>query len=293
MSRFRVRPRLLVAVAAVIVVIGIPGFARVAHFESLRLDLECADNLRTIGAALRAYALESPDLRFPPLSRIPGRLLFHSKSVYPRYLNDHSALVSPAHPDGPRLRARALASSQTIVDDHSYWYPGYFVLNRRSMQAFVDDYKAAIETGEPIAEVDDIWPEYAESVERRREQLETIDHHAGRGEFSYAEARRLSALLNMPPSDHERHLRLGMRIGMEGFLMNMFEEPDGYESHFGEQPSIPLLIERPELHGDGGHVLYLDGHVEFVPYPGKFPMTKEYIAALRVLDDLEIPESEN
>jgi len=47
------------------------------------------------------------------------------------------------------------------------------------------------------------------------------------------------------------------------------------------------MIERPEFHGDGGHILYLDGHVEFVSYPGKFPMTPAFIDGLRSLDTLE------
>lgn len=44
--------------------------------------------------------------------------------------------------------------------------------------------------------------------------------------------------------------------------------------------TIPLFIEWPGNHRDGAHVVYLDGHKEFVDYPGKFPMTKEFIEAL-------------
>ena len=46
----------------------------------------------------------------------------------------------------------------------------------------------------------------------------------------------------------------------------------------------PLLIERPQLHGNGGHVMWTDGTVEFIQYPGKFPMTEKFIAALEELD---------
>lgn len=47
---------------------------------------------------------------------------------------------------------------------------------------------------------------------------------------------------------------------------------------------IPLMVERPENHGEGGNVLYLDGHVEFIKYPGKFPMTEKFIKGLRRLE---------
>lgn len=52
---------------------------------------------------------------------------------------------------------------------------------------------------------------------------------------------------------------------------------------------VPLLIERPQIHGDGGHVVWADGRIEFVPYPGKFPMTEKFIAALEELDPAEPP----
>lgn len=48
-----------------------------------------------------------------------------------------------------------------------------------------------------------------------------------------------------------------------------------------------IASERPELHGIGGHVLYLDGHFEFVPYPGKFPMVPSFVEGLRSLDALQ------
>jgi prepilin-type processing-associated H-X9-DG protein len=50
---------------------------------------------------------------------------------------------------------------------------------------------------------------------------------------------------------------------------------------------IPVLIEWPANHKDeGGHVLYLDGHVEWVNFPGKWPMTETSIELLTALDDM-------
>lgn len=50
--------------------------------------------------------------------------------------------------------------------------------------------------------------------------------------------------------------------------------------------AIPVVIEWPENHlYPGGHVVYLDGHREFVPFPGKFPMTPAIITELRALDN--------
>jgi len=49
----------------------------------------------------------------------------------------------------------------------------------------------------------------------------------------------------------------------------------------------PVLIERPSLQREGSHVLFLDGRVEFIPYPGRWPMTEKFIKALESLDELK------
>lgn len=50
---------------------------------------------------------------------------------------------------------------------------------------------------------------------------------------------------------------------------------------------IPVVIEWPGNHNPiGGHVVYLDGHREYINYPGKFPMSETFIAALKRMDAL-------
>ena len=53
---------------------------------------------------------------------------------------------------------------------------------------------------------------------------------------------------------------------------------------------IPVIIERPGLQKGGSNVLFLDGHVEFIAYPGKWPMTEKFIKALESLDELKVKE---
>ncbi|MCH7959918.1 MAG: hypothetical protein IID08_07300 [Candidatus Hydrogenedentes bacterium] len=48
----------------------------------------------------------------------------------------------------------------------------------------------------------------------------------------------------------------------------------------------PLAVELPTNHGSGGNVLYADGHVEYLDYPGKYPMSKAFIEALTAVDTL-------
>jgi len=50
---------------------------------------------------------------------------------------------------------------------------------------------------------------------------------------------------------------------------------------------IPIMIERPENHfPPGGWVIYMDGHANFISYPGKWPMTEKTIGILNSLDTL-------
>lgn len=51
---------------------------------------------------------------------------------------------------------------------------------------------------------------------------------------------------------------------------------------------IPVFIERPGHYAgySGGWVMYLDGHSEFIDYPGRFPMTTRVIGMLRLIDAL-------
>ena len=50
---------------------------------------------------------------------------------------------------------------------------------------------------------------------------------------------------------------------------------------------LPILIERPGLQRGGSNVLFLDGRIEFMPYPGPWPMTEKFIKALESLDELK------
>lgn len=51
-----------------------------------------------------------------------------------------------------------------------------------------------------------------------------------------------------------------------------------------EPATVPVIWEWPTNHEGGGHVLYLDRHIEFVSYPGRFPMTEKFMEALRKIE---------
>jgi prepilin-type processing-associated H-X9-DG protein len=68
-----------------------------------------------------------------------------------------------------------------------------------------------------------------------------------------------------------------LREGIERFLITDINDPRGSAR---AQSTIPIMWERPGHHPDGSHVLYMDGHVEFVEFPGRFPMNPEFMDRL-------------
>ncbi|MCX5769358.1 MAG: hypothetical protein NTZ09_03670 [Candidatus Hydrogenedentes bacterium] len=75
-----------------------------------------------------------------------------------------------------------------------------------------------------------------------------------------------------------------LREGVARFFVTDVNSPAA--SAIG-QAIIAVLIERPGNHGRaGGNVLYMDGHVEFIP-EGEWPMTKDTLDALKEIDALK------
>jgi prepilin-type processing-associated H-X9-DG protein len=69
-----------------------------------------------------------------------------------------------------------------------------------------------------------------------------------------------------------------LREGIERFFITDINNPAGSAVM---QSSIPIMWDRPGHHLPGGaNVLYMDGHVEFVTYPGEFPMTERFMERL-------------
>jgi prepilin-type processing-associated H-X9-DG protein len=66
-----------------------------------------------------------------------------------------------------------------------------------------------------------------------------------------------------------------LREGVERFFITDINNPAGSAL---ATSMIPVMWERPGNHEpSGGNVLFMDGHVEYLRYPGKFPMTQAFI----------------
>ncbi len=69
-----------------------------------------------------------------------------------------------------------------------------------------------------------------------------------------------------------------LRKSIERILISDISDPNASVKARSE---LPILWELPEPNASSGWVLYLDGHVERVEYPGKFPMDEAVIERVR------------
>jgi len=235
--------------------------------DALR-NWECAQNLERVGAALKTYASQNDSGRFAPLSPTPGRLMFPAESIGPKAVYLASSMISNANPERAEMEERAESFAQSAFDDKSYWYVGYAFANEKSAKAWLDAYKQTVPLGAPVPDFQTTMRRNS-NYERRCRLAETL-------------RRSLGMWPGFRPNSDVMYAHLS-----EGIGTTLAPEEEVFADRDEVDERIPVLIERPELHGNGGHVLFMDGHVEFMPYPGPFPMTKEFIEGLRSLDRLE------
>jgi len=71
-----------------------------------------------------------------------------------------------------------------------------------------------------------------------------------------------------------------LREGVERFVITDINDPAASAK---AQSTIPVLIDWPDRHLGGGHVLFMVGHVAFMKCPGEWPMAEATIGTLAEL----------
>ena len=271
--RVRKRNRLVIAGCVILCLIVVYVLASFM-LRSLALAREsarqgaCAGNMKQVALVLEMFSERSEGNVLPELSSEPGRLMFSNNTLpdgstlCPGLLSDPaSVMVCPSCVGVGWLAAET--DPDVLLDDHSYFYLGYEVTSDDEMRAFAVAYKKRIKEGLPF-----------------NEDL-AVDETTGK-----------TGLTSIP------RLRKGAAGGPTTDARPSSEIPvfwDTMESYSSGAPagapagSFNIEITTFNHVPGGANVLYLDGHVEFVLYPSKFPVTQEAIKIMTELDALGSP----
>lgn len=234
-----------------------PGikFLRIAKHAAERQ--ECKENLRTLGFKLAKNADELVGEfkgNYPPMSSEANTLMFTTEGFLPEYLPAPELLVCPS---------QVSKGIPQEFDDACYFYTGYALVERGFIPPggwpFLGD------VSYPIAyyPFDNVMSVFSDFYNRQIASARDFEERFVReGEIDIY------------------RLREGVRHGYENTLDCVGDDiAKDVKINTG---SIPVLIEWPDnIHSSerlGGNVLWLNGHVEWVKYPGRFPMTEVAMA---------------
>lgn len=300
----------VIAIIGILAAILLPALARAR--EAAR-RASCQNNLKQLGIVYKMYSGEDRGGKFPPMADVisyqvtgPGQFnnylqcgynnpsspppvgdtefVFDGPAVFPEYLSDANVLVCPSDSDAPSNIEAGLWNLNQDPDSgsidpcaftaESYLYIGWTM----NGDAGHDYLKIGADPNGGVTAANAISTFIDGNFLGALIGLLAGNSSSSVGDSQYDED------IEFTPVGGTGQTLFRVKEGVERFFITDINSP---ASSAEAQSDIPVMLdlvsttvtEYNHLPG-GSNVLYMDGHVQFIKYPGEFPVQKAFAALI-------------
>ncbi len=282
----------VIAIIGILAAILLPALARAR--EAARRS-SCQNNLKQMGLVFKMYSGESPGAKFPPIqieddtnnrtACEPGiDVVPWTSQLYPQYMTDAHIMVCPSDEDGEEQYADGRWNIEhdpdkgilaCAIDCLSYVYLGWALMPDQYLVTGVPENKGPSQ-------------EYT-AADFQPNLLQTLlilfmeaDNAQTVGEvFELAERD-----ITFEKDNGEQTTVFRLCEGIERFMVEDISDPAATALSQSEIPVMWDIISPDATNFNhlpgGGNVLYMDGHADFIKYPGKHPVSQAAAAVINL-----------